>query len=684
MEQKNRIADKLQNTFIAFMVIGCLVLGCGIGFIVWDIYVPGIITASLGAVLLLTTIIYYRVTKKQILKDMLDFSMAYKHVQNDFIYNLEIPYAILDKRGKMIWCNGSFKELKNYNAAVNGVENLFPDITMDKLPVKQSQITEYITYDESYYRIKVKKIELNRNNDKDVADMHEVDEKTNEYIMALYLFDETRLRTYSKENQEQKLVCGIVYIDNYDDVLDSTDEEKKTMLAAVIERDITRYFGGYDAILNRIENDRFMFVMQKKNLKSLMDNKFSLLDEVRELNMGNSIEVTLSIGVGAEGATYAQTQEWARNAIDLALGRGGDQAVIKEKDNISYYGGRAKQVQKNTRVRARVKAHALRQLLETKDKVIIMGHKTGDMDSLGAAVGVSRAVRVLGKKPYIIFNEVTKSVRPFLDNLKNEQGSEPDMFIGNDKALQLMDDKTAVVVVDVNKAEMTECPELLERSKATVLLDHHRQSKDSIEDAVLSYVEPFASSTVEMVIDILIYIDEKVRPSHEEANTMYAGLMVDTNNFVSRTTARTFEAAAYLKNCGADITNVRKLLSDDLDTVLAKAKAVETTELFDREYAFAVCSSDDVPDPTVIGAQAANDLLEIAGVKASFVFTDVDDRIFVSARSMGDINVQLVMEKFGGGGHSTMAGAQLKDMSVEAAMANVKMELRRMKNEGEI
>ncbi len=684
MEQKNRIADKLQNTFIAFMVIGCLVLGCGIGFIVWDIYVPGIITASLGAVLLLTTIIYYRVTKKQILKDMLDFSMAYKHVQNDFIYNLEIPYAILDKRGKMIWCNGSFKELKNYNAAVNGVENLFPDITMDKLPVKQSQITEYITYDESYYRIKVKKIELNRNNDKDVADMHEVDEKTNEYIMALYLFDETRLRTYSKENQEQKLVCGIVYIDNYDDVLDSTDEEKKTMLAAVIERDITRYFGGYDAILNRIENDRFMFVMQKKNLKSLMDNKFSLLDEVRELNMGNSIEVTLSIGVGAEGATYAQTQEWARNAIDLALGRGGDQAVIKEKDNISYYGGRAKQVQKNTRVRARVKAHALRQLLETKDKVIIMGHKTGDMDSLGAAVGVSRAVRVLGKKPYIIFNEVTKSVRPFLDNLKNEQGSEPDMFIGNDKALQLMDDKTAVVVVDVNKAEMTECPELLERSKATVLLDHHRQSKDSIEDAVLSYVEPFASSTVEMVIDILIYIDEKVRPSHEEANTMYAGLMVDTNNFVSRTTARTFEAAAYLKNCGADITNVRKLLSDDLDTVLAKAKAVETTELFDREYAFAVCSSDDVPDPTVIGAQAANELLEIAGVKASFVFTDVDDRIFVSARSMGDINVQLVMEKFGGGGHSTMAGAQLKDMSVEAAMANVKMELRRMKNEGEI
>lgn len=683
MEQKKRIEDKLQNTFIGFIVIGCILTACGIGFIVWEFYIPGIITAALGLVVILMAVIFYRFTKKRILKDMLDFSMEYKHVQNDFIYNLEIPYAILDKKGKLIWCNGSFREIKDYNLAVNGIEFLFKDLTRDKLPSKESQITEYITYDRAYYRVKVKKIELNRSNEKD-AEALKVDRQKNEYIMALYLFDETRLRSYVKENLEQRLMCGIVYIDNYDDVLDSTDKEKRAMLAAIIERDIAKYFSGYDAILSRTENDRFMFVMQQKHLHSLQENKFSVLDEIRELNMGNSIEVTLSIGIGADAASYAQAQEWARNAIDLALGRGGDQAVVKQKNNISYYGGKAKQVEKNSSVRARVKAHALRQLLETKDRVIIMGHRIGDMDSLGAAVGISRAAKVLGKKPHIVFNEVTKSVKPFLDNLKASPSCEADLFIGNEKALQLMDDRTALVIVDVNKAAMTECPELVEKSKATVLLDHHRQSKDSIENAVLSYVEPFASSTVEMVIDILVYIDEKVKLSREEANTMYGGLMVDTNNFVSRTTVRTFEAAAFLKGSGADITEVRRMLSDDVATFRAKARTVGTTELFDDEFAFAVCSDEGISDPAIIGAQAANELLQIAGVKASFVFTKVNDTIFISARSMGDINVQLVMEKFNGGGHSTMAGAQLKDISVEAAMANVKMEIRRMKNEGEI
>ena len=487
-----------------------------------------------------------------------------------------------------------------------------------------------------------------------------------------------------KENQEQRLVCGTIFVDNYEEALNSTEEVRRSLLAALIERKITKFMQEYDAIVHKTEKDRFQFVIQQRYLPLIQTTKFAILDKVREINIGNEIPVTLCIGVGVNGANYAQCAEWSRNAIELALGRGGDQAVIKDGDKISYYGGKTKQVEKSTRVRARVKAHALKQLLEGKEKVLIMGHKIGDVDSFGASIGVYRAARALNREAHIVINELTANVRALKAEFEHSSEYAEDMFLNEAQAMELVDLNTVLIVVDVNKPSYTECPALLTKTKTIVILDHHRQSSENIENAVLSYIEPYASSACEMIAEILQYITDGVRLRPTEANAMYAGLLIDTNNFINKTGVRTFEAAAYLRKNGADIIKVKKMFRDDIETYKVRADAVTRATIFDGMFAFAECRPEGLDSPTVVGAQVANELMNITGVKASFVFTNVKDTIYVSARSFEEVNVQLVMEKFGGGGHSAIAGAQLKDMSVEAAMTQVKMQLRIMKNEGEI
>ena len=486
-----------------------------------------------------------------------------------------------------------------------------------------------------------------------------------------------------KEIQNQKLICGIILVDNYEEALNSTEEVRRSLLSALVERKITKYMQNYDAIVNKMEKDKYMFVIRQKYLPVLQSSKFALLDEVREINIGNEMSVTLCIGLGVNAASYAQALDWARHAIDLALGRGGDQAVVKEKDKISYYGGKTKQVEKSTRVRARVKAHALRQVIEGKEQVAIMGHKIGDLDSFGAAIGVYRAARSLNKKAFIVINDITTSVRPVIDHFMDNPEYDSDMFVTSETARGIVNMNTAMVVVDVNTSERTEGPELLNLTKTIVVIDHHRQSGNSIENPVLSYIEPYASSACEMVAEILQYITDSVKLRPEEADAMYAGLMIDTNNFISKTGVRTFEAAAFLKKSGADITRVRLKLRDDMQTYKARAEAVKNASV-EGVYAYAECPSEGLESPTVVGAQVANELLNITGVEASFVFTVVKGVIYVSARSYDSMNVQLVMERLGGGGHSTMAGTQLKDMTVEEAEAKVKSVVKSMKMEGEI
>ena len=393
--------------------------------------------------------------------------------------------------------------------------------------------------------------------------------------------------------------------------------------------------------------------------------------------------VTISIGVGLDGLSYAQNYEFSRNAIDLALGRGGDQAVIKTPESITYYGGKSQQVEKNTRVKARVKAQALREIITGKDQVLVMGHRMPDADSFGAAVGIYRIALTLGRKAHIVLNEVIPAIQPTVELFGSNQ-EYGDMIIGNQQAVEAAGSNTVLVVVDVNKPSITECPELLKYCKSVVVLDHHRQSTETIENATLSYVEPYASSTCEMVSEILQYIYDNIRIRPEEADCMYSGIMIDTNNFMIKTGVRTFEAAAFLRRSGADVTRVRKLFREDAQGYKAKADAVSQAEIYKQYFAISICTADDLPSPTIIGAQAANELLNIRGIKASFVLTDYQGKIYISARSIDEVNVQLIMERMGGGGHLNTAACQMEGTGIIEAIGVLKRTIDSMQEKAEI
>ena len=424
--------------------------------------------------------------------------------------------------------------------------------------------------------------------------------------------------------------------------------------------------------------------MRSRSLEKLKEMKFSILQEVKTVNIGNEMAVTISIGIGANSGSYNKNAEYARIAIDLALGRGGDQVVIKEGDKISYFGGKSQAVEKNTRVKARVKAHALKEFMDSKEKVVVMGHKIIDADSFGAAVGIYRMAKTLNKKTHIVIDNITSSIRPLIQAFEQDPDYDAHMFVNCRDAKEIADENTLVVVVDTNNPKYTECEELLYQTKTIVVLDHHRQGSDVIPNSVLSYIEPYASSACEMVAEILQYFTEGVRIRNIEADAIYAGVMVDTDNFTQKTGVRTFEAAAFLRRCGADVTRVRKMFRENMNDYRARGEAIKNAELFRDSFAISVCPSDYVESPTVVGAQAANELLNIVGVKASFVLTDYKGVIYVSARAIDEVNVQIIMERMGGGGHLNIAGCQLQGMSVDNAKMYLKRTLAEMLEGGEI
>jgi c-di-AMP phosphodiesterase-like protein len=396
------------------------------------------------------------------------------------------------------------------------------------------------------------------------------------------------------------------------------------------------------------------------------------------------MELTLSIGIGVGGSTYGQNAEFARAAIDLALGRGGSQVVVKNNSDVSYYGIRGKEIEKNTRVKARMKAQALREIMETKDQVIIMGHAIADVDSFGAAIGLFCAARDLGKSVRIVLNTITSSLRPLVELFTQEGDYPEDMFITSEEALDLVGGRTLVIVVDTNRPTYTDCPQLLDRTKSIVVFDHHRQGNQQVANPVLSYIEPYASSSCEMIAEVLQYFSEKIQLKANEADCLYAGILIDTNNFMTKTGVRTFEAAAYLRRCGAEVTRVRKLLREDMSAYKARAEVVRNAEVYRGLFAISVCESQQLESPTVVGAKAANELLNIVGIKASFVLTEYQNKIFVSSRSIDEIDVQLIMERLGGGGHLNMAGAQVEGSTIDEVRRKIQDILDIMIEEGEI
>lgn len=603
-------------------------------------------------------LLYHR---PQMFNDLIAFASQYEVLEKRVLEDLALPYAVMDIEGRMIWSNKEFSELTGKDQYYRkNVNTIFADVTPDKLPVSEEQdISEISTQvGDRIYRISMQRIRLGE--DMVHAKVLEGLPETTSLI-AMYLYDETELREYMQANEDNKLVLALAYLDNYEEALQSVEDVRRSLLIALIDRKITRYFSNYDGLVKKLEKDKYFLIMRQSSLEALKAQKFHILDEVKTVNIGNEMTVTLSIGIGLNAANYLQNYEYCRIAIEMALGRGGDQVVIKNGDNITYFGGKSQQMEKTTRVKARVKAQALKEFMSTKERVVVMGHKITDVDALGAAIGIYRAGKTLGKPVHIVVNDPSTSIRPLIAGYLNNPEYEPSMFIDREQAMELVDDNTVVVVVDTNKPSYTECQDLLYMTKTVVVLDHHRRGNEIIENAVLSYVEPYASSTCEMVAEILQYFSDDLRLRNIEADCIYAGIIIDTNNFITRAGVRTFEAAAFLRRSGADMTRVRKMLRDNFDSYKAKAEAVRSAEIYRECFAIAVCPSEGLESPTVVGAQAANELLNIAGVKASFVLTTYNKEVYISARAIDEINVQLMMEKMGGGGHINIAGAQVKE-----------------------
>lgn len=620
--------------------------------------------------------------KPLLMNEMVNFATQYGSVQKQLLNEFEIPYALVDYNAKILWVNEQFTEVtgkgKNYHKSIT---TIFPALTKELLQRSEGEEEVDLNLNDRCYRASLKRIYFGPIvEDSEVISLDD----SNEYLTAIYLFDETELKRYIKEKEEQKMVAGLVYIDNYDEALDSIEDVKRSLLVALIDRKVNKYFTEIDGLVRKIEKDKYFVVFRHKYLAQLRENRFNLIEDVKTVKVGNEMAVTLSIGIGADGVSYTQNYEYARMSIDLALGRGGDQVVVREGEEVSYYGGKTQQVERNTRVKARVKAHALREIIESREHVVIMGHNISDVDSLGAAIGVYCAARSLGKKAQIVLNEITSSLRPLVECFTEEKGYPADLFIRNDEALLITNENTLVMVVDVNRPSYTECPELLKRTSTVCVFDHHRQSSEVIENPVLSYVEPYASSACEMIAEVLQYFSENIRLAPCEADCIYAGILIDTNNFMTKTGVRTFEAAAYLRRAGAEVTRVRKMLRNDMADYKARAEAVRHAEVYRGAFAISVCPADKVESPTIVGAQAANELLNIVGIKASFVLTEYQGKIYVSSRSIDEINVQLIMERLGGGGHLNVAGAQLTDCSILQAKHIIQDTIDEMLKEGDI
>lgn len=624
----------------------------------------------------------YLKNKAGLMKELIRFATEYAQVQRRLLFDFELPYGILDEQGKILWVNRRFSEILHKESVPKRlITSYFPEVKKSFFSSEEGEITVDTNFEGRSYSLFLKKMGIG-----EMMEASSVIEYPEERVSltVFYMFDDTDLKYYMKENQDQKLISGLIYIDNYEEALETIENVRRSLLVALIDRKINKFFADMDGIVRKIEKDKYFVVIKHKYLSQIQENKFSLLEEVKNVSIGNEMAVTVSIGLGVNADSYTIAGEYARTAIDLALGRGGDQAVVKDREHIYYYGGKTKQIERNTRVKARVKAHALRELLENNDKVVIMGHKIGDVDSFGAAIGIYRAAKSLGKRSYIVVNEITTSVKPILDGFIGNPEYEEDMFVKVTEALEKIDNTTVVIVVDVNRPSYTESEEILNKAKTIVVLDHHRQGSEVIEKAVLSYIEPYASSASEMVAEILQYIGDNVKMKSMEADALYAGMIIDTNNFLDKTGVRTFEAAAFLKRNGADLTRVRKMFREDMADYRAKAETIHNSEIFKGAFAIAVCPGEELESPTIVAAQAANELLNIDGIKASFVITEFNDKVYLSARSIDEVNVQLIAEQLGGGGHLSVAGAQFEESTIEEVKALLKEILNKMILEGDI
>lgn len=593
------------------------------------------------------------------IKDKNDASKKYiEAISQDFdsitkkaIFNMPFPLVITDENGTILWYNSLYRNLFEEEVMGEDIKNLMPEIFVDS----ESEFVNFeMKFKDTDYMIFTNSSEVKS---------QENDRKS---IKVFFMVDNSATAELEKIIKDTNPMVLKVEIDNYDEVMDATLQNERPILLAEIDSIIRNYFDELDGLIAKVDDETYVVVVSHFGFTQILDRKFDLLDDLRELKRGNSIPVTLSIGVSSPVRNLKEAYNEAETALDISLGRGGDQAVVKVDDSYEFFGGRSKAVEKRNKVKARVIGIALRQLIDATDDIFIMGHANPDMDAIGAAIGVLRAVTNRNKNGFIVLSESNPSIENLLTRLKEEAPELAKHIINHDTALAKINRHSLLIMVDNHRPSMTELPELTEMTDQIVVIDHHRRSKEFVEAPVLTYIEPYSSSTCELVTEILAYMSDSLNLSHFEADAIMSGIVVDTKNFTFQTGVRTFEAASILKRAGADMFRVQSLFKNDLDTLVSKAEVVHGTRIIHNNIAISRLDRDS-ENSVLIAAQAADELLGINGIEASFVLTHKNGKVHISGRSRGDFSVQLVLEKVGGGGHLNMAGAQIDTDNIDEA-----------------
>lgn len=626
----------------------------------------GIVSISLYALLVIYNIKNTKVRKSEWKKFIEDFSSKLDSATRTTLLKLPFPLIIVNTEGQVLWYNQNFSSvIKDDDILNKNIRGMIKEFNLKQALEGKESVFRYAKIKGRYYHI--------------YTNVVDTSEESKDRIVLLYFYDVTDIFQIVEAIEANKETVMLIEVDNFTDVIKTLEEDKRPLIIAEIERTISMYAQSISAMIRKYDENKYVLSIQNKYVEKEMEKKFEILDNIREINMGNTLVATLSIGVGRGGETPLENERYAVSAKELALGRGGDQAIVKSGEKLLFYGGKTKEVEKRTKVRARVISHALVDLINESTKVFIMGHKNSDIDCLGAAVGIYRAVRLLGKDCFIIFDTINNSVKPILEKIKDEDDYEG-VFISSRESIENLDENSILILVDVHSRGYVQDINVADSFKRIVIIDHHRKSADFIEGALLSYIEPYASSTSELVTEMLQYMIEKPKVKVIEAEALLAGIFVDTKNFCFKTGVRTFEAASFLRRLGADTIDVKKFFADDLDSYLKRSEIIRSVKVF-NDIAIAICP-EKIED-TVLAAQVADELLNITGIQASFVFVKIKDEIYISGRSLGDVNVQLILESLGGGGHMTMAGAKLKSLTIDEALSKLKDAIGKYIREGE-
>lgn len=660
MQNSNRrIFDSLVSRTKIYLVLIFILL------VVICILKPIMIIPSIVLFALIMAYTYFANNKRksEISQHLQDLTLNVNSAAKNSLIHSPFPLIILETDGNIIWRSTRYvSEFANEDMSVyigNLLDSINKKIEIQK-DDKDKNIIENIKIGNNDYKVLGEFIKSGTISKKNQSD---------KYMMILYFIDETEENKLRREYENSKNCIGIIMIDNYEETMLQLDAEERPQIIAEIEKSIYEWANRIDGILIKADRDRFVYIFDYKYLEKIKEDKFSILDTIKDITINNKVQVTLSIAISNDGETNKEKYKTAGAAMDVILGRGGDQATIRENEKYQFFGGRTTEFEKRTKVKARIVAHALEELIKESEQIMIMGHKNPDIDAIGSALGICRLAKSLDKKANIVASTEGLALKELVQSLSEDEEYK-DVIINKEVAENQITPDTLLVVVDTNKTDYVEMPELLDKTGKIAIIDHHRRSTDFIKDSILTFHEVYASSAAELVTEVLQYTEVQPKLTTLEAEALYAGIMMDTKNFTFKTGVRTFEAAAYLRRYGIDIIKVKKWFQTDLETYKKIMNIIDRTEVVKDIIGISTYVSED-KDAGIVCAKAADELLTIGNITTSFVLGTTETGISISGRSVGEINVQLILEKMGGGGHSTVAGAQVQGKSID----EVKQEL---------